>query len=284
MESLVLRRRLLRFLLLGSIAAIGLLVKLTVSHVEEVSRHNRSCPHGNECYKGPAVRYVHPTADEMQTYTRVAEEIVKAYSNGQVSVMQEWAGRFPKEAYRLRGDDLVKVIQPVSKLWFRECVRIGRLVFFATPEEFERQMGMRLALSKLYGNFIVDSGETADDVLVTLDITILNQLQGCRTKFEKEGKSEYLPAVERLMEDWIGQIESEKGFTREYARSQKNGLRRLVEKGELTEDGLIAHARIYPLLLQERCGYTPKWLDEEFPLLLEEKESKGTEASTNAGR
>ena len=266
MESLVLRRRLLRFLLLGGIAAIGLFVKLAVSHVEEVSRHHRSCPHGNECYKGPVARYVHPTADEMQTYTRVAEEIVKAYSNGQVSVMQGWARRFPKEAYRLRGDDLAKVIQPVSKLWFRECVRTGRLVFFATPEEFERQMGMRLALSKLYGNFIVDSGETADDVLVTLDITILNQLQGCRTKFEKEGKNEYLPAVERLMEDWIGQIESEKGFTREYARSQKNGLRRLVERGELTEDGLIVHARIYPLLLQERCGYTPKWLDAEFPL------------------
>ena len=284
MESLVLRRRLLRFLLLGGIAAIGLFVKLAVSHVEEVSQHNRSCPHGNECYKGSAVKYVRPTADEMQTYTRVAEEIVKAYSNGQVSVMQEWARRFPKEAYRLRGDDLVKVIQPVSKLWFRECVRIGRLGFFATPEAFERQMGMRLALSKLYGNFIVDSGETADDVLVTLDITILNQLQGCRTKFEKEGKSEYLPAVERLMEDWVGQIESEKGFTREYARSQKNGLRRLVEKGELTEDGLTAHARISPLLLQERCGYTPKWLDEEFPLLSEEKESKGADASTNAGR
>ena len=103
MESLVLRRRLLRFLLLGGIAAIGLLVKLAVSHVEEVSRHHRSCPHGNECYKGPVERYVHPTADEMQAYTRVAEEIVKAYSNGQVSVMQEWARRFPKEASRLRG-------------------------------------------------------------------------------------------------------------------------------------------------------------------------------------
>lgn len=265
MESLVLRRRLLRFLLLGGIAAIGLLVKLAVSHVEEVSRHHRSCPHGNECYKGPVARYVHPTADEMQTYTRVAEEIVMAYSNGQVSAMQESVNQFPKEVYRLRWDDLVKVIHPVNRLWFRECSMNRQLRDFATVGEFEHYMEMLLELTKLYGNFIVDSGETAVDVLMSFDITMLKQLQGYRDKFEREGKGEFISTVERLAADWIDQIESEKGFTREYARSQKNGLWRLVERGELTEEALMANVRSCVQPLKERCGYTPKWLDVEFP-------------------
>ena len=94
---------------------------------------------------------------------------------------------------------------------------------------------------------------------------LLKQLQGYRDKFEREGKGEFISTVERLAADWIDQIESEKGFTREYARSQKNGLWRLVEKGELTEEALMANVRSCVQPLKERCGYTPKWLDVEFP-------------------
>ena len=126
-------------------------------------------------------------------------------------------------------------------------------------------MGIYLALTKLYGNFIVDSGETAVGELGMFDITILKLLQKYRDKFKREGKSEFLPAAERLIAEWIEQIESERGFTREYTRSQKRGLRRLVERGETTEEVLMTNVRIFPLLLKEHCGYTPKWLDEEFP-------------------
>ena len=124
----------------------------------------------------------------------------------------------------------------------------------------------RLALTKIYGNLIIDSGETAVSELGTFDVTILMQLHEYRDKFEREGKSEFLPVAERLIAEWVEQIESERGFTREYARSQKNGLWRLVERGEVTEEVLMENVRIYPLLLQERCGYTPKWLDAEFPV------------------
>ena len=102
--------------------------------------------------------------------------------------------------------------------------------------------------------------------MVTFDVTILKQLQEYRDKFKREDKNEYLKASERLIAEWIEQIESERGFTREYARSQKRGLWRLVESGETTEEVLMTNVRIFPLLLKERCGYTPKWLDAEFTL------------------
>lgn len=266
MDAFSLRKYLVRSSWLFGLAALGLLVRWGVQyHAHLVQHEGEHRRHGKEWANGTVRQYVKPTADELRSYVDIAEEIVTAYSNGQASVMQELGDQFPKEAYRLRGNDLVKILLPINRLWFHECGRINRRRKFATSEEFERQMGMFLSLTKLYGNFIVDSGETAVSELGTFDITILKQLQEYRDEFEREGKGEFLSAVERLIADWSKQIESERGFTREYARSQKNGLWRLVERGEVTEAKLMENVRIYPLLLKERCGYTPKWLDEEFP-------------------
>ena len=265
MDSFALRKFLVRLSLLAGLAALGLLAwwgaECLVRHEEDLRRH------GNGCAKVPVQQYVKPTAEELQVYVDMAVEIVKAYSNDQVSVMQELAKSIPKDAYRLRGDDHIKIMSPINRLWFQECRANDRLMDFEAVEEFKHCMGKRMALTKIYGNFIVDSGVTAVDVLVSLDITILKRLQEHRDKFEREGKSEFLSAAERLIAEWIEQIESERGFTREYARSQKIGLWRLVESGEVTEDVLMTNVRIYPLLLKERCGYTPKWLDKEFPVV-----------------
>ena len=56
-----------------------------------------------------------------------------------------------------------------------------------------------------------------------------------------------------------------------------------MERG-VTEEEMRDSIRGCVYLLQKRCGYTPKWLDEEFPLLSEEKKSKGAVAPNNAGR
>lgn len=266
MDAFSLRRYVVRLSWLFCLAALGLLVRWGVQyHAHWVQHEGEHRRHGNEWAGGAVRQYAKPTAEELRSYVDIAEGIVTAYSNGQVSVMQELGGRFPKKAYRLRGNDLVKILLPINRLWFHECERVNRRRKFATSGEFERQMGMFLGLTKLYGNFIVDSGETAVAELGTFEITILKQLQEYRDEFEREGKSEFLSAVERLIADWVEQIESERGFTREYARSQKNGLWRLVERGEVTEAKLMENVRICPLLLKERCGYTPKWLDVEFP-------------------
>lgn len=266
MDAFSLRKGLSGLLLFVVLAALCLLAWWGVEHRAYLARHEEiSRLRGNECAKGPAKRRVKPTVEELQAYVGIAEEIVTAYSNGQASAMQEWVKRFPKDVYLLRGDDHFKIKLPISRLWFRECCANDRLMDFATLGEFEHYMEMRLALTKIYGNFIVDSGVTAVDDLRTIDCTVLKQLQGYRDKFKREGRSEFLPTADRLLAEWIEQIESERGFTREYARSQKNGLWSLVERGEVTEEVLMANVRICAMPLQERCGYTPKWLDEEFP-------------------
>ena len=145
MDAFSLRKCLIQLSLLFGPAALGLLVWWGVQRPVCLMRNEGdSSLRGNELANGSVQRYVKPTDEELRAYAGVAEEVVTAYSNGQVSVMQECINRLPKEAYRLRGDDLVKIILPINRLWFRECGRIDCRRDFVTPEEFEQQMGKRL--------------------------------------------------------------------------------------------------------------------------------------------
>lgn len=272
MEPLALRKRLFRLSLAVGLVAIALLaVWIAVRHAEAV-RHMGGRPRGNEWLAGydpPVKRYVPPTAEEMQAYQEVAREIVSAYSNGLLSAMREWAGRFPAEAYKLGHKDSSKIIYPVERAWRCEHRLHKPLEEFATPDAFEHAIRMRLALTVIYGNFKVAS-KMVDNVLIELDVCTLLQLQAYEAKFRQEGKADFLAAVERLESEWIQQIESEKGFTRTYMRHLKRLSRRFMERG-VTEEEMRDTIRGCVYLLQKRCGYTPKWFVEEFPVIEEKK-------------
>ena len=272
MEPLVLRKRLFRLSLAAGLVAIALLaVWIAVRHAE-VMRH-RGGGRGNEWQEGrdgPVIQYVSPTAEEMQSYQEIARGIVSAYSNGQMSVLRELSERFLESACHLRYGDSSKAISPVSRAWSSEHRTDKPLEEFATPDAFEHAMRMRLALTVIYGNFKVAS-KMGDNFLIDLDFYTLQQLQKYEAKFKREGKADFLAAAERLEAEWIQQIESEKGFTREYMRSLKVLGRDLLEMGRVTEKDVSDTIRGCVYSLQKRCGYTPKWFVEEFPVIEEKK-------------
>ena len=267
MESLVLRKRLFRLSLAVSLVAIALLAAwVAVRHAEAV-RHMGG-GRGNEWLAGidpPVVQYVRPTAEEMQSYQEIARGIVSAYSNGQMSVLRELSERFLESACHLRYGDSSKAISPISQAWHGEHRRDKPLEEFATPDEFDHAMRMRMALTVIYGNFKVAS-KMGDNFLITLDFYTLLQLQEYESKFKREGKADFLAAAERLEAEWIQQIESEKGFTRTYMRRLKRLSRHFMERG-VTEEEMRDSIRGCVYSLQKWCDYTPKWLDEEFPVV-----------------
>ena len=264
MEPLVLRKRLFRLSLAAGLVAISLLaVWIAVRHAE-VMRH-RGGGRGNEWLEGidpPVVQYVRPTAEEMQSYQEIARGIVSAYSNGQISVLQELSERFLESACHLRYGDSSKAISPVSRAWSSEHRTDKPLEEFATPDAFEHAMRMRLALTVIYGNFLIAS-KMVDNALIELDVYTLLQLQEYESKFRREGKADFIAAAGRLEAEWILQIESEKGFTREYMRSLKVLGRDLLEMGRMTEKDVSDTIRGCVYSLQKRCGYMPKWFVEE---------------------
>lgn len=269
---------------LASLCAIAFLVMLATVWPDHAAQHARR---GNELHDAPVKRYVPPTAEEMRTYLQIVGDIVAAYSNGQEKAMYEGVARFPKSVYGLRGDDHHKVELPLARMWCNERIRLREdgLKEFASVEDFEHAMRVSMALARIYGRFIVDSGLTADRYLVSIECETLERLQKYKDKFAREGKSDCLRVTERFLAEWIAQIESNNGFTRVSMRTQEQRLRHFVEIGEATAEVLRRDLRKGVYQLQKFCDYTPKWLDEEFPLLpAEYKGAKGAEASDNAGR
>lgn len=208
---------------------------------------------------------VPPTDDELGAYLRVIQGVVNAYSNCQIEAMFEIVRQLPSKAYQLREKDHLKLEIPINQTWRGDWVLNRGIKEFASEEEFDRQMKRSLAIAKLYGEFLVASGRIVDEILVTIDWIALKRLQTYRDEFKRGGKTDCARTAERLLVDWMDQIESEKGFTRAYMRAQKVGLAHFVKTGELSEAKLVQYVRDYVRPLQERCGYTPKWLDEEFP-------------------
>lgn len=273
MEPLVLRKRLFLLSLAVGLVAIALLAAWVAMRHAEAVHHRGGRPRGNEWHVGydpPVKRYVPPTAEEMRSYQEIARGIVSAYSNGQMSVLRELSERFLESACHLRYGDSSKAISPISQAWHGEHRRDKPLEEFATPDEFDHAMRMRMALTVIYGNFKVAS-KMGDNFLITLDFYTLLQLQEYESKFKREGKADFLAVAERLEAEWILQIESEKGFTREYMRSLKVLGRDLLEMGRVTEKDVSDTIRGCVYSLQKRCGYTPKWFVEEFPVIEEKK-------------
>ena len=139
-------------------------------------------------YVTPVKRYVPPTAEEMRSYQEIARGIVSAYSNGQMSVLRELSERFLESACHLRYGDSSKAISPVSRTWSSEHRTDKPLEEFATPDAFEHAMRMRLALTVIYGNFLIAS-KMVDNALIELDVYTLLQLQEYESKFRREGKA-----------------------------------------------------------------------------------------------
>lgn len=262
---------------LAGLCAIAVIVMRATARQDRAARPFRRGDEWQAGFDPPVKQYVSPTAEEMRTYLQIVGDIVTAYSNGQEKAMYEAVARFPKSVYDLRGDDHHRVELSLALMWCNERIRFRKdgLKEYASAEDFERTMRVSMAMARIYGRFIVDSGLTADNTIVLIECGTLERLQKYKDKFAREGRSDCLQATERLFAEWVEQIESENGFTRVYIRRQDKAGKYFVERGETTAEKMRRCVRggVYPL--QKLCGYTPKWLDEEFPLLPEDGNGNG---------
>lgn len=267
MVSSALVRRFFRLLPLAAFAVIAVLAAWTLVRGGDARRRS-GCVPSDRVDKSRceiATRRVSPTDDELRSYLRIMQEVVNAYSNCQIEAMIESKRQLPSKAYQLIEKDHLKLEMPINQIWRGDWVLNSGIKEFASEEEFDRQMKRSLAIAKLYGEFLVASGRIADEILVMIDWIALKRLQTYRDEFKRGGKNDCVQAAERLLADWIGQIESKNGFTRAYMRAQKVCLGHFLKTGELSEEKLVQYVRDYVQPLRDRCGYTPKWLDEEFP-------------------
>ena len=94
-----------------------------------------------------------------------------------------------------------------------------------------------------------------------MDYTLDDAIKKYVDRFHVEGKRDFEAVARGFLDKWIEHIESERGFTRWYARCLMAAYEISIAEGEFTRESAVRSVRkaATPLI---RLGYTPKWLEE----------------------
>ena len=214
-----------------------------------------------------------------------------------VGVNPEFAYRKAADAYQARDLIALRTALPlcnncpieIEKILLspfnRSFLRTDTLQEFARVEDFECFAWANIEVAMFFGRscFRVKSFE----IPICFEYLTFLRFRKYREKFHAEGKKDLEQMAQRFMDLWIAHIESPEGFTRIGVRAlirQRTELDEALRPGSgVSQKAVIEFGRGMTRGLI-RCGYTPKWLDKDFPALLEDGTTKGGDASTNAGR
>ena len=167
----------------------------------------------------------------------------------------------------------------------RSFLRTDTLQEFTRVEDFECFAWANIEVAMFFGRSCFR--EKSFEIPISIEYLTFLRFRKYKEKFHAEGKNDLEQKAQRFVDLWIAHIESPESFTRIGLRAlirQRTELDEAVRPGSgVSQKAVIEFGRGMARGLV-RCGYTPKWLDKDFPPLPEEKERKGADASTNAGR
>ena len=203
-----------------------------------------------------------------------------------VGVNQEASYRKAAEAYQTR--DLISlrtalyelpafpdIKMPLGFAFDETFLRTEQLQDFSCVDDFERFALVNTEVSMYYGRLHLRGREF--EVLTCIEELAFLRFRKYMEKFHAEGKTDLEQMARHFMDLWIAHIESPDGFTRLGVRGMIRQQTELVDAARpgcgMSRKGAISLGRGMTRGLIS-CGYTPKWLDVDFPLLPEDKEAK----------
>ena len=146
---------------------------------------------------------------------------------------------------------------------------------FDSEDELRAALEARWATIELLGGTLL-ARRDFDGSLMFLETWYLQMLTDSRKYYEARGAVDCLNIVNQMHARCLSHIESENGFTRMWLRREMENELWLVRRGLRSSEDVPTRARTCVRLMID-VGYTPKWLDEEFPLLPEGSAKKETD-------
>ena len=206
-------------------------------------------------------------SDEVRTKLLSAnEEIARCYTNEQLEAMREAMMKMPMENDFVSWQTAPEIDAPIQNSFGRRFIWSVEQRPFATSEAFERFARMNIDLALFYGNVNIRRKNFEQASLI--EYKTLVQFKAYEGSFQKSGRPELAETARHFIELWIEQIESANGLTRQaarYAVKQNTVLAEAISPGRgSSHEKAIRCARASAIGLI-KSGYTPKWLDVEFP-------------------
>lgn len=206
---------------------------------------------------------------EDQMFVRTCEDIRASVTNGQCAALKDYAEvllaqtSLPKIGTCGEAEEALRKPFYDSFLW-----RNGKLEGFDTLPALDTYLRINLDLMIHYGNLDIRNGKL--ELLPAKEYLALKTLNDYKAVFHGEGKVKFEALVDSYLKSLIAHIESPDGFTRisahytvqlntDFANAARPGTgvsrESAIKIGRAVAQGLV------------RSGYTPKWLDVDFPLL-----------------
>ena len=149
----------------------------------------------------------------------------------------------------------------------RGFLRTDTLQEFSRVGDFECFAWANIEVAMFFGRSCFR--EKSYEIPISIEYLTFLRFRKYKEKFHAEGKKDLEQVAQRFMDLWIAHIESPEGFTRIGVRGMIRQQTELVDAARpgcgMSQKGAISLGRAMSMGLV-RCGYTPKWLDAEFPL------------------
>ena len=166
------------------------------------------------------------------------------------------------------------VRMPLGFAFDNAFLRTERLLEFSRVDDFERFAWVNTEVSMYYGR--LHMREKHFEFPISIEYLTFLRFRKYKEKFHAEGKKDLEQAAQRFIDLWVAHIESPEGFTRIGVRGMIKQQTELVDAARpgcgMSKKGAVSLGRAMSMGLV-RCGYTPKWLDKDFPL--PEKDGNG---------
>lgn len=217
------------------------------------------------------VPYREKTSLAQQDAVRVAiSKAIGLYDNGDVEGLRTLSLEMPNCVTSMYNSVLLDLERPLLDVYYDKFL-MQRGCDGYNGQDFARFVEINIEMALFLGDIELRRSPESS-MLILLDCNVYKQLTGYRDAFFKSGQNELCEVAGKYLQDWCEHVESENGFMRRYMRRFLSLQEIAVGKGCLTVsqaiDGTRHHAR-----KMISCGYTPKWLDVDFPLPEGEKGS-----------
>lgn len=218
-----------------------------------------------------------PSEAERASLAEIYGTAVRAYSNGQVAVIRQCETLISNRVVNLDHFVYASLSEGAVQLLYGNFLlskNLKKIEDFPTHEALSDYLDVNLALVRFLGMAAAERLERENYVNGWEGLALRN-IKEYKKRANFLGMHEHERIVDGFLAKWISLIESEKGLTRMKIRRYMPAMHvRARMVGDVSPAQVVKAVRWHALSLIN-CGYTPKWLDEEFPLLPEDGNGNG---------
>lgn len=209
-------------------------------------------------------------------FIRSCSDIVSVVTNGQCTALKDYARAILQLSRAPSVRNCHDAESSLRKIFYDEFLwRNDSMSEFDGVCALDSYLRINFELMVHYANLDIRAGNF--EVLPAKEYLALKTLKDYGRKFRADGNVEFERVANKYLDALIDHIESSDGYTRRcahYTVALNTVLADAISPGRGVSN--VSGLRLGRSIAQGlvKCGYTPKWLDKEFPVLDEKSDDQ----------